>query len=61
MRAKYQYDKSNYCIEILEIPYSTTSEAIIGKIMELLKANKLREISDARDETDLNGFKIALD
>ena len=61
MRAKYQYDKSNNCIEILEIPYSTTSEAIIGKIMELLKANKLREISDARDETDLNGFKIAID
>ena len=61
MRAKYQYDKSNNCIEITEIPYSTTSEAIIGKIMELLKANKLREISDARDETDLDGFKIAID
>lgn len=61
MRAKYQYDKSGNCIEITEIPYSTTSEAIIGKIMELLKANKLREIADARDETDLNGFKIALD
>lgn len=61
MRAKYNYDKANNCIEITEIPYSTTSEAIIGKIMELLKANKLREISDARDETDLNGFKIAID
>lgn len=61
MRAKYRYDKSNNCIEILEIPYSTTSEAIIGKIMELLKANKLREIADARDETDLDGFKIAID
>ncbi len=61
MRAKYQYDKSNNCIEITEIPYSTTSEAIIGKVMELLKANKLREISDARDETDLNGFKVTLD
>ncbi|MGM9936120.1 MAG: DNA gyrase subunit A, partial [Candidatus Ornithomonoglobus sp.] len=61
MRAKYQYDKKSNCIEILEIPYSTTSEQIIGKIMELLKANKLREISDARDETDLNGFKIAID
>ena len=61
MRAKYEYDKSNNCIEITEIPYSTTSEAIIGKIMELLKANKLREIADARDETDLNGFKIAID
>lgn len=61
MRAKYQYDKKNNCIEILEIPYSTTSEQIIGKIMELLKANKLREISDARDETDIDGFKIAID
>lgn len=61
MRAKYRYDKSSNCIEILEIPYSTTSEAIIGKIMELLKANKLKEISDARDETDLDGFKIAID
>jgi DNA gyrase subunit A len=61
MRAKYHYDKSGNCIEITQIPYSTTSEAIIGKIMELLKANKLREIADARDETDLNGFKIALD
>ncbi len=61
MRAKYRYDKKSNCIEILEIPYSTTSEQIIGKIMELLKANKLREISDARDETDLDGFKIAID
>ena len=61
MRAKYNYDKSSNCIEITEIPYSTTSEVIIGKIMELLKANKLREISDARDETDLDGFKIAID
>lgn len=61
MRAKYQYDKKSNCVEVLEIPYSTTSEQIIGKIMELLKANKLREISDARDETDLDGFKIAID
>ena len=61
MRAKYRYDKKSNCIEIIEIPYSTTSEQIISKIMELLKSNKLREISDARDETDLNGFKIAID
>ena len=61
MRAKYNYDKSSNSIEITEIPYSTTSEVIIGKIMELLKANKLREISDARDDTDLDGFKIAID
>lgn len=61
LRAKYNYDKSNNCIEITEIPYSTTGEAIIGKIMELIKANKLREISDARDETDLKGFKLTID
>lgn len=61
LRAKYTYDKENNCIDITEIPYTTTCEAIIGKIMELLKANKLREISDARDETDLNGFKLTID
>lgn len=61
MRAAYSYDKKSNCIEVTEIPYSTTSEQIIGKIMELLKANKLREVSDARDETDLHGFKIAID
>ncbi len=61
MRAKYVYDKKNNCIEITEIPYTTTSEAIIGKFMDLVKANKLREISDARDETGLDGFKITLD
>ncbi len=61
LRAKYEYDKKNNCIDILEIPYSTTCEAIIGKIMELIKANKLREISDARDEIGLKGFKLTLD
>lgn len=61
LRARYSYDKENNCIEITEIPYTTTCEAIIGKIMELIKANKLREISDARDETGLDGFKITLD
>ncbi len=61
MRAKYTYDKKNNCVEINEIPYTTTVEAIIGKIMELVKANKLREIADARDETGLDGFKIAID
>ena len=61
LRAKYTYDKANNCIEINEIPYTTTVEAIIGKIMELVKANKLKEISDARDETGLDGFQIALD
>ena len=61
LRAKYGYDKDNNCIEITQIPYTTTVEAIIGKIMELVKANKLKEISDARDETGLEGFKIAID
>ena len=61
LRAKYEFDQKNNCIDITEIPYTTTSEAIISKIMELIKANKLREISDARDETGLDGFKITLD
>ncbi len=61
LRAQYTYDAANNCIEITEIPYTTTSEAIIGKIMELIKANKLREIADSRDETGLDGFKIAID
>ncbi len=61
LRSKYVYDKANNCIEITEIPYTTTSEAIIGKIMELIKANRLKEISDARDETGLDGFKITID
>ncbi len=61
MRAKYQFDKANKCIEITEIPYTATSEVIISKIMDLIKAGKLREISDARDETGLDGFKLTLD
>lgn len=61
LRAVYEYDKKNNCIDITQIPYSTTSEAIISKIMELIKANKLKEISDARDETGLDGFKITID
>ena len=61
LRAEYTYDKKNNCIEILEIPYSTTIEAIIEKLMELIKANKLREVSDVRDETGLDGFKLTID
>ena len=61
MRAVYQYDKKNNCIEVTQIPYSTTCEAIVSKIMELIKANKLKEITDARDETGLNGFKLTFD
>lgn len=61
VRGRYNYDKSSNCIEITEIPPSTTVEAIIDKIVDLVKANKIRDISDVRDETDLNGLKIAID
>lgn len=61
VRAKYRYDKKNSCIEIYEIPYTTTIEAIIDKIIALVKSGKMKEIVDVRDETDLNGLKIAID
>lgn len=61
VRSKYVYDKVNHCLEITEIPPSTTIESIIDKIIELIKIGKLKEISDIRDETDLDGLKIAID
>lgn len=61
LRAKYTFDKKNNCIEITQIPYSTTVEAIIDKIVELVKQGKIKEISDIRDETDLSGLKLAID
>ena len=61
IRSKYEYDKKNNCIDITEIPPTTTSEAIIEKIIELNKTGKLREISDIRDETDKSGLKITID
>ena len=61
VRARYSFDKSNSCIEINEIPPTTTSEAIIDKVIEKVKAGSLREISDIRDETDLSGLKITID
>ncbi len=61
VRAKYSYNKSYNCIDITEIPPTTTSEAVIDKIVELAKANKVKEISDIRDETDLKGLKITID
>lgn len=61
VRARYRFDKENNCIEIYEIPYTTTSEAIIDSVIELVKSNKIREIVDVRDETDLNGLKITFD
>lgn len=61
VRSKYTYDKSNHCIDITEIPPTTTSEAIIDKIIDKAKSGGLREISDVRDETDKNGLKITID
>lgn len=61
VRAKYTYDKSYNCIDITQIPPTTTSEAIIDKVVELVKTNKVKEISDIRDETDLKGLRITLD
>ena len=61
VRAKWQYDKKENLIEVTEIPYTTTIEAIIDKIAELVKTGKVREIADVRDETDLSGLKIAID
>ncbi len=61
VRGKCEYDKKNNCIDITEIPPTTTCEAIIDKIIELVKGGKLREISDVRDETDRSGLKITVD
>ena len=61
LRARWRYVKEGNLIEIYEIPYTTTTEAIIDKVSELIKAGKIREISDMRDETDLSGLKLAID
>ena len=61
VRAKYSYVKDQNLLEIYEIPYSTTVEAILDKVAELIKAGKAKEISDMRDETDLSGLKLAID
>lgn len=61
VRAKYTYDKGENCIEVTEIPPTTTVEAIIDKVLELVKAGKIKEISDIRDETDLSGLKLTFD
>ena len=61
VRSKYHYDAENRCIEITEIPATTTVEAIMDKIIELSKARKITEISDIRDETDLSGLKLTID
>ena len=61
VRARYRYDKEANCIDILQIPYSTSIEQIINKIADLVKAGTLKEITDFRDEIDLSGFKLTLD
>ncbi len=61
VRAVYSYDKSNNCIDVTQIPYSTRVEAIVSKVTDLVKTGKLREINDIRNETDLNGLKITID
>ncbi|MBQ3018283.1 MAG: topoisomerase IV [Clostridia bacterium] len=61
LRAKYSYDKAANCIEILEIPYSTTIEAIMKEMADMFKAGKLKEVVDFRDEIGYDGFKLAID
>ncbi len=61
VRARYSYDKKANCIEITQIPYTTKAEMIIDKIAELVKGGKLKDIADVRDETGLDGLKIAID
>ncbi len=61
LRARYKYDKQSGCLEILQIPYSTSIELILKKITDLVKEGRLKEITDFRDEIDLNGFKLTLD
>ena len=61
MRAKWRYLKADNIIEVYEIPYSTTVEAIMDKVAELIKSGKIREIADMRDETDLSGLKLTID
>ena len=61
LRAKWRYEKDGNRIVVYEIPYSTTTEVIMDKVAELIKAGKIKEIADMRDETDLTGLKLAID
>ncbi|MBQ1602066.1 MAG: topoisomerase IV [Ruminococcus sp.] len=61
LRARYNYDKSQNCIDILSIPSTTTSEVIIERIIDLVKQGRIKEIADIRDETGLDGLKITID
>ena len=61
IRSRYNYDKAQNCIDIIQIPYSTSIEIILNKISDLVKEGKLKEVVDFRDEIDLSGFKLTLD
>ena len=61
LRAKWHYEKDGNLIEITEIPYTTATEVIMDKVAELIKAGKIKEITDMRDETDLGGLKLTID
>jgi DNA gyrase subunit A len=61
IRSRYNYDKAQNCIDIIQIPYSTSIEVILNKISDLVKEGKLKEVVDFRDEIDLSGFKLTLD
>lgn len=61
LRANYRYDKQQSCIDVFEIPYTTTVEAVMEAIIELVKSGKIKEITDVRDEIDLKGMKIAIE
>ena len=61
MRARYSYDKDANCIDVTQIPYSTSIEAIISKITDAMKSGKIKDITDVRDEIDLSGFKLTID
>ncbi len=61
LRARYVYDKEQSCIDIIQIPYSTTIELILAKLTALYKEGKLKEVTDFRDEIDLTGFKLTID
>ena len=61
MRARYEYNKKDNCIDVLEIPYTSSIESIMKKATDMIKTGKLREVSDVRDAIDLNGFKLTFD
>ncbi len=61
LRARYSYDKTANCIDVTQIPYSTSIEAIMGKIGDAVKSGKIKDITDVRDEIDISGFKLTID